>query len=88
LSPRRETGRGLLQSDGDAHFWAHHSPQAHCREASQSALPSEPFLQAIAGTRERAGTRRGLGHVRTRPLATIATRIGPGGIRFAPEMIV
>jgi hypothetical protein len=52
--PRRETGRGLFQSDGDPHFGRTISQAA---QASQSALPSEPF--STAGTRERAGTRRG-----------------------------
>ena len=43
------------------------SQRAHCRKASQSALPSEPFFLNIAGTRERAGTRAWQVHVRTRP---------------------
>jgi hypothetical protein len=54
-------------------------PQPVAR-ASEAVPPSEPHSSPLAGTRERAGTRRGrIGHVRTRPLVF--------GIGFAPEMI-
>jgi hypothetical protein len=55
LSPRRETGRGLFESDGGPGSRLRILP-AHHRLGIANELPSEP---SITGTRERAGMRRG-----------------------------
>src|ERR1700694_3608629 len=47
-SPRRETGRGLFQSDGDPHFWAHHLP---IEPGVAKRVAVRAFFD-IAGTRE------------------------------------
>jgi hypothetical protein len=82
-SPRRETGRGLFQSDGDPHSGRTIFPS---NQASQSALPPEPFqilpVRANVPARGVATPRPHRG-----PVATIRKRIASGGIGFAPETI-
>jgi len=55
MKPAPETGRGLFESDGSPGSRLRILP-AHQRLGVANELPSEP---SIAGTRERAGTRRG-----------------------------
>ena len=73
---------GIFESDGGRTSRRHILP-THRRLSVASELPSEPFIvehdllgkplrtfpehAPLAGTRERAGTRRGQVHVRTRP---------------------
>jgi hypothetical protein len=85
MSPRRETGRGLFQSDGGPHSGRTISSS---RQASQSAPPSELFYKRQpARANVPAAAWPGATSARG-PSRRSAVGIAPGGIGFAPEMAV
>jgi hypothetical protein len=96
LSPRRETGRGLFESDGDSHSRAHSpSLSAHGRQTRPRGSPSEPvhprscctlaFRKTLRGARQNnVPSRRG----QHDGLPDIAFPHGPGRDRSLGGVVV